>query len=89
MAQLLSDALIEAYKSKAPEVRKAKWHMAKLTDALGAVITARLPHRDDPEREIKLVQMQHSYDYMVRVCDAKDRLLKDFPFSWFINKVNK
>lgn len=89
MAQLLSDALIEAYNSKAPEVRKAKWHMAKLTDALSAVITPRLPSRDDPERSIKLVQMQHSYEYMTRVCDSKDRLLRDYPFSWFVNNAKK
>lgn len=86
MAQLLSDALIEAYKSVAPEVRKAKWHMAKLTNALSAVITSRLPSRDDPEYDIKVVQMSHSYEYMTRVCDKNDRLLKDYSFSWFINK---
>lgn len=86
MAKLFSDALVEAYNSKAPKVRKAKWHMAELTDAIQAVVTAYLPDKADPQRDATLKQMNSAYNYMVKRCDVQDRLLENFPFSSFIKK---
>jgi hypothetical protein len=86
MAKLFSDALIEAYNSKAPKVRKAKWHMAELTDAIQAVVTAYLPDKADLQREATLKQMHSAYNYMVKQCDSQDQLLASTPFSTFINK---
>ncbi len=84
MAKLFSDALIEAYESKAPKVRKAKWHMAELTDAIQAVVNQYLPDKDDPDRSGTLAQMQSAYNYMVKRCDSIDQLLARTPFHTFI-----
>lgn len=84
MAKLFSDALIEAYESKAPKVRKAKWHMAELTDAIQAVVNQYLPDKDDPDRNGTLAQMQSAYNYMVKRCDSIDQLLAHTPFHTFI-----
>lgn len=86
MAKLFSDALVEAYESKAPKVRKAKWHMSELTDAIQAVVNQYLPAKDDPDRGVKLAQMQSAYNYVVKRCDSQDQLLASTPFRKFINK---
>lgn len=85
---LLSDALVAVYREKAPVVRKSKWKMNILTDALAEVIRPRLPkNAETPFGKQTVAQMTNCYEFMRRTEDVPNgNLLKDIPFTYFLKK---